>query len=124
MKASPRILVMDDNRGNRHFAQVLLKPEGFTVLQAGDLQAALELLATEAIDIVLADVRMPGGGGFELHERLRGTAHSAIPFLLMSANLTPQDIERARQCAGLRLAERPYDAEEYIRQIREALAGT
>ena len=114
------ILVVDDNRGNRHFAVVLLKPEGYSVLQARDLGEAIEAIEREHVDLVLADVRMPGGGGFELYENLRGGPHAAIPFLLMSAALEPGLLERAKRCAGLTLVERPIDADEYIALIKAA----
>jgi two-component system KDP operon response regulator KdpE len=117
----PTILVVDDNRGNRHFAQVLLKPEGYSVLQAPNLNEALETLGRERVDLVLADVRMPGGGGFELYASLRGGPHAAIPFLLMSATLGPDLKEQAGRCPGLQLVERPIDADEYVAAIKAAL---
>lgn len=115
------ILVVDDNRGNRHFAHVLLKPEGFTVHQAPHMTAAFELLEAQPVDLIVADVRMPGGGGFDLYRALRGGKHAAIPFVLMSAMLTPDDQRQAKDCAGLMLAERPVDPDEYVALIRGAL---
>lgn len=121
--ASPRptVLVLDDNRGNRHFAQILLKPAGYDVLQAVNMEEALELLASRGVDLVLADVRMPGGGGFELYEALRGGAHAATPFLLMSASLAPEDAPRAAQYPGLTLAERPVDPDEFVALVKAAI---
>lgn len=118
----PTVLVVDDNRGNRHFATVLLKPEGIAVLQAGNVTTALEILEREPVDLVLADVRMPGGGGFELHERLRGGPRAGIPFLLMTATLDPDTRERAAGLGpSLQLVERPIDADAYVAAIKAAL---
>ena len=117
----PTVLVLDDNRGNRHFAQVLLKPAGYDVLQAVNMEQALELLASRGVDLVLADVRMPGGGGFELYIALRDSAHATTPFLLMSASLAPEDAPRAAECPGLTLTERPVDPDEYIALVKAAI---
>lgn len=117
----PTVLVLDDSKGNRLFAAVLLKPEGYAVLQAGNITAALEILASEPVDLVLADVRIPGGGGFELYERLRGGPHATIPFLLMTAALDSAIQERASRVPGLHLVERPVDADDYVAAVKAAM---
>lgn len=117
----PAVLVVDDNYGNRHLATILLKPEGFLVATASSRAAALEALARQPFDLIVADIRMPGGGGFELYEELRGTAHANTPMVLMSATLTPDDLKRGANLPGLRLVERPLDGDIFVAAIRDAL---
>ena len=42
--------------------------------EAGGLKAALQLIEQEKPDLLFLDIQMPGGGGFEVVERARGTA--------------------------------------------------
>lgn len=115
------VLVVDDNKGNRHLAKILLKSEGHTVLEAGNINVACEVLEAQPVDLIVADVLMPGGGGFELYERLRGGPHAATPVLMMTAAMTPDAQERARQNPGVRLVDRPIDPDDYVTLINSAI---
>ena len=66
-----RILVVDDIPANVKLLEVKLSAEYFDVLTASDGPSAIELARTEAPDLILSDVMMPGMDGFELCERLK-----------------------------------------------------
>jgi adenylate cyclase len=63
-----RVLVVDDTPFNRQLLHRLLDRIGHTTLEAGDGQAALDLLrdpATEPVDVILLDIMMPVMDGYE-----------------------------------------------------------
>jgi sigma-B regulation protein RsbU (phosphoserine phosphatase) len=66
-----RILVVDDNLFNRELLSRHLERQGHEVRAAGDGLAALELLRSEAFDVAIIDVMMPGMNGYQLLERMR-----------------------------------------------------
>jgi phosphoserine phosphatase RsbU/P len=66
-----RILVVDDNLFNRELLSRHLERQGHVVRAAGDGLAALELLRSEAFDVAIIDVMMPGMNGYQLLERMR-----------------------------------------------------
>lgn len=68
-----RILVVDDEEMVRVFASMALEEEGYIVLQAGDASEAAYIWSREdgAIDLLLADISLPGQSGVELAENLR-----------------------------------------------------
>jgi len=65
------ILVADDDPTVRAIAEELLLAEGYRVLQAEDGNQALQLVATEAIDLIVLDMLMPNKDGLETIIELR-----------------------------------------------------
>src|SRR5690348_5330369 len=87
------VSVVDDDRSARESATDLLNSAGFTT---GSFQNADEFLRLANLDwtsCLVADVRMPGMSGIELHEHLR-RAGRQIPTILTTG--FPIDIDRTR----------------------------
>lgn len=81
-----RILVVDDIPANVKLLEVKLSAEYFDVLTASDGPSALELARSEAPDLILSDVMMPGMDGFELCERLKADPQTShIPLVMITA---------------------------------------
>ena len=68
------ILVVDDNVMVRESYTELLRHRGYSVLQAGDGEQALDVVRTNAIDLAIIDVMMPTMGGLEFRQRLQDEA--------------------------------------------------
>ena len=62
---APRVLLVDDEAAMRRSAPRLLVAKGFAVDTAEDGQAALALLETRSVDVLLLDLRMPAMSGAE-----------------------------------------------------------
>ncbi len=71
------VLLIDDEEKLRSLLSRIIKLEGFTVLEASSLKAALKLVDKEMIDIVLCDVKLPDGSGVDFVSTLK----SRYPFL-------------------------------------------
>ena len=83
---SARILVVDDIEANVRLLSAKLAAEYYEVLTASDGATALAVAGSEAPDIVLLDVMMPGMDGFQVCRRLKDdplTRH--IPVVLVTA---------------------------------------
>jgi phosphoserine phosphatase RsbU/P len=81
-----KILVVDDDEGNRETLARRLDREGHKVGVAGDGQAALDALAASAFDLVLLDVMMPVLDGHAALVRMKGDpALRDIPVIMISA---------------------------------------
>ena len=94
-----RILVVDDDRIILDSIGEFLRLEGFEVVSAASFPDALSALEKHTVDLVITDVNMPGGNGFELLHVLRkrfpdivvmmmtgyGTIESAVESIKMGA---------------------------------------
>lgn len=78
-----RLLLVDDDRTFRLSTAALLRQDGHAVVEAPDGSAAVETLKTDAFDLILLDLRMPGLDGIGLVEVLRTWGHDT-PILMIS----------------------------------------
>jgi two-component system, cell cycle response regulator len=81
-----RVLVVDDIPANIKLLEARLSAEYFEVLTATNGQEALDVCASERVDIVLLDVMMPGMDGFEACRRLKSSPKTHhIPVVMVTA---------------------------------------
>jgi signal transduction histidine kinase len=100
-----QILVVDDSRLNRLTLSRALEQQGHTVLLAENGEQALQMLRSEAIDVVLLDIMMPGMNGYEVLERIKSDARlRQLPVIVISAI---DEVESAVRCIEM-------GAEDYL----------
>jgi class 3 adenylate cyclase len=81
-----RILVVDDQRANVEMLTELLRSRGYEVSGAYDGESALQKIASQGVDLVISDIRMPGMDGYELTQRLReNPATELLPVVLVTS---------------------------------------
>ncbi|WP_303787296.1 HDOD domain-containing protein [Azovibrio restrictus] len=86
-----RVLVVDDEASLRGFLRALLEQLGFQVIDAPDGASALEIAATQPLDLVVSDWLMPGIDGLELTRRLRQSENGKTLFILLLTQLSDDD---------------------------------
>jgi diguanylate cyclase (GGDEF)-like protein len=122
MTAAEHILLVEDDAVTREAMAELLRDEGYRVTAVPDGVAAYEAIAREPPALVISDVRMPRGDGFQLVRSIRArlaTAH--LPILLVSGSGTPE-----RRAAGIELGAddyltKPVDVRELLARVRSQL---
>jgi two-component system, cell cycle response regulator len=85
IRATTKILLVDDDEDNLRTTQSLLDRPGWAVHTATSAAVALELLAHHDVALALLDVQMPEVDGFELAERMRRDEHTrSVPIIFMT----------------------------------------
>lgn len=124
----PEVLVVDDSVSVRKALEFSLTPHGLTVLGAPGAEEALHLLAERpGIDLVIADIVMPGMGGFELCRELRSRPrHAGLPVLLMSGAVSDGMHREAQEAGAAGLLKKPFTSGGLLPVVQRALghAGT
>lgn len=105
---SPRILLVEDDRALREALADTLLLGGYSYLEAGDGQAALELLEREQVSMVVSDVNMPGMDGHALLRVLR-ERYPQLPVLLMTAYGTVQNAVEAMRDGAVDYLVKPFE---------------
>jgi diguanylate cyclase (GGDEF)-like protein/PAS domain S-box-containing protein len=104
------LLVVDDNESNRDALSRRLKLKGYTVSVAASGYEALELAATDAYDLVLLDVEMPGLSGLEVLARLRETRSATeLPIIMFTARSEGADVVEAFRLGANDYVTKPID---------------
>lgn len=92
------VLCVEDNRLNMQVMRHVVKRlDNVSFREAVTAEQGLEIAMTEAVDLIIMDIQLPGMDGFEALQRLReheGTRH--IPVVALSSYAGQADIERGR----------------------------
>ena len=89
-----KVLVVDDEKPLRELLQAELSRSGYKVQVAANAEEGLARYREEVYNVILLDVRMPGGDGVEILQRMK--AESGIPEIIMFTG--HGDIETAVRC--------------------------
>lgn len=117
---SLRVLLVEDEALIRWAAAETLTGAGHTVLEAPDAATALRLLnASDPVDVVLLDFRLPDSDDLALVERIRRqTPASAI--VMMTAFGTPRMMAEAKKLGVHEIIPKPFDVEALAGLLAEA----
>ncbi|MFM2404940.1 MAG: hypothetical protein RL223_2820 [Pseudomonadota bacterium] len=114
-----RVLVVDDAEVNLDVARHLLQRQGAEVHTAHNGLAALALLQTHAVDIVLMDVQMPVMDGNTATRHLRSDPRWArLPVVALSAGALQGERQRALDAGMTDYLTKPLDGERLVRTLR------
>ena len=119
-----RILVVDDNDGNREYLGILLRSRGHEVDFAADGVEALAKARRSLPDLVVSDLLMPGMDGYSLLRRWRADPDlRGIRFIVHTATYTEdEDAQLARDLGADDFIVKPVDPDQLLARI-EAVAS-
>ncbi|HOG46604.1 MAG TPA: response regulator transcription factor [Anaerolineae bacterium] len=123
-----RILVVDDDPPSVKMTAFLLREEGYEVITADNGRTALEILQSEAPDLVIMDVMMPHIDGLEVTRRIRQTMD--VPIIILSAKGETADKVSGLQVGADDYLSKPFEPSELIARVKavlrrsEAFAGS
>ena len=115
---TPRILIVDDDAGQRSLLDSFLRGQGFEIVLAESGERALELLPTGKFAMMISDVRMPGLSGLETLRRVRHTMPT-LPVLLVTAYADIRDAVIAMRDGALNYLAKPIDLDELLATVRQ-----
>ena len=102
------VLVVDDEELYRRSLERILTRVGHEVLEARDATEALAIAAAQPVDLVLADVRMPGINGLELVRQLH-EIHPDLPCIVVTGFGGPEQSIEALRAGAFWYLEKPFD---------------
>lgn len=94
-----RVLLVEDHPDSREVMAALLTASNFAVKTASSVEAALHLAATEPFDIVVSDLGLPDGTGYDLMKQIRD--HYGIKGIALSGYGMEEDQRRSREVGFL-----------------------
>jgi len=117
-----QVLIIDDDRALVNLLKRFLEAENFKVEAAYDHHSGLAAARTQQHELVILDVMLPGGSGFELLKALR--QESAVPVLLLTARGEAVDRILGLEIGADDYLAKPFDPRELLARIRAVLRRT
>lgn len=117
-----KLLVVDDVEANRDMLSRRLQRKGYEVALADSGEAALELIATTEITLVLLDIMMPGIGGIETLKRIRQTySQEELPVIMATAKDASENVVEALELGANDYITKPIDLPIALARIQSHL---
>jgi len=120
-KVNESVLVVEDDAELREALVDTLRAAGLSALSAPDAPAALQLLESEEIALVISDVQMPGPNGYQLLSSIK-QRRPDLPVVLMTAYGTVAQAVAAMREGATDYIVKPFDAQALIEMARRQLA--
>jgi PAS domain S-box-containing protein len=116
------VLFIDDDRSEVDSFSRLFAAFGIEAASAGNGNEALaRLKGGFRPDVVISDFHLPGGNGFDVIEKLRGTLGYAIPVIVMTGD-TSLAQTKSRKVANLTVVQKPVDADALVALVQDLAA--
>jgi two-component system KDP operon response regulator KdpE len=117
--AQVHILVVDDEPQIRRFLRTSLLAQDYLISEAGSVAEAMSMVGQAMPDLVVLDLGLPDGEGYEVISKLR--AASQIPIIVLSVRDDEGGKVRALDLGADDYVTKPFGMEELVARIRTAL---
>ena len=118
------ILAVDDRPVNLTLKRSILEPLGYAVLTANGMAEALEVALQTPLDLILSDLEMSPGSGFELIKAIKADARLAdVPFIFVTSTHCNESARAKGLALGAaRFLFRPIEPQDLVAEIEACLA--
>jgi phosphoserine phosphatase RsbU/P len=121
-KKPPLVFVVDDDAGIVRTIAGFMRKAGFRTASANDVAGALQGFREQRPDLILLDVNLPDGSGFEVCRSLHSEATAfATPILFISANEDTSTKVKGFEVGGVDYITKPIVGAEVIARVRTHL---
>ncbi len=116
----PKILLVEDNEMNRDMLSRRLIKKGYEIVMAMDGEQAIEMARSEAPDLILMDISLPGLDGWEATRRLKAMPETqAIPIIALTAHAMAGDREKCLEAGCNDYDTKPVEFPRLLGKIQE-----
>jgi CheY-like chemotaxis protein len=121
---NPRILIVEDDPSVRVALLGQLASNGYSPEGVASGEEAILKAQSEAPDVILLDLGLPGMSGWETLQRLQDDSQTRqIPAVILTAHSMPEEIIRGYAAGAVYFIPKPYDLAELLRGLKLARAG-
>ena len=122
MNPTASVLIVDDEPDLLENLGLALEGENYHILSAGNGVEALQILQSQPVDLILADIAMPDMNGYQLYERVRQNLEwVSIPFIFLTARTMDSDIRYGKELGVDDYLAKPIRAADLLAVVRGKL---
>lgn len=115
----PTVLIVEDEKPLRDLVRAYLEKEQYTILEAADGKAALEIHAQQPIDVIVLDLMIPYVDGVEVCRRIRAT--SDVYIIMLTAKADEVDRIVGLEVGADDYLTKPFSPRELVARVRACL---
>ena len=116
----PRLLIIEDDASLSLVLSDAMRDQGYEVTTTDDGRKGLALARTEAFDLLLLDLMLPGMGGYEICERLRADG-LRTQIIMLTARGREEDKIKGLDLGAYDYLAKPFSLDELLARVRARL---
>ena len=110
------ILLADDSMTIQKVVELTFMDEDYQVVAVSDGSSAIQKLSEMRPDLLIADVHMPGAGGYDVCRHAKANL-SGLPVLLLVGTFEQFDEAEAKACGSDGYLKKPFDSQELLNRV-------
>lgn len=118
-KTDGSILIVDDEKGQRDILNLILKKEGYDVVDVPGVREALEQLERREFDLIMTDLKMQGQSGLDLLEKVLGNDPQQC-IIMMTAHGSVDSAVEAMRKGAFDYLEKPLERDNLVLTLLRA----
>lgn len=119
---SKLILVIEDQEDNRRIVRDLVTSVGYELVEATSGEEGVAMVETNAPDLILMDIQLPGIDGYETTRRIKANpAFQHIPIIAVTSYALSGDERKAREAGCDDYVTKPFSPRVLLAKIRQYL---
>ena len=119
-----KVMVIDDEPDMIFMLKSILEKNGYEVMSAGDGLTALHLLRTQAPDLFIVDLTMPGMSGWQFNMKLRQDPRFKTTPVIVLSGLIERDSKPEKFELASAYMVKPFDIFTLLEKVKELLGET
>ena len=118
-----KVLIIEDDPATSRLVEYSLRHAGYQVVRAANGLEGIRMARSEAPDLVILDVMLPGLDGYEICHRLKGDAATArLPIMMFSAKAQEIDRNTGLKVGADEYLTKPAAPADIIARVQKLLA--
>ncbi len=120
MEKNSNILIVDDDKRSSEILGAILKDEGYKIICVETIARAKEEAAANLYHLVLVDIKLSDGSGWELLKEIK-KINEKIIVIILSGIVTMENSDKAINEGAFTFMQKPFDVDELKATIKKAL---
>jgi two-component system, OmpR family, phosphate regulon response regulator PhoB len=121
--AGSQILIVEDHPTMREAMRMVLEHEGFSIREAADGEAALEMVRAQQPDLVFLDLNIPGTSGADVLKQLKGDPETAAVRVIIVTATGEEGREQVLKLGADEYFTKPFSPLALLRTVERVLTG-
>jgi len=117
-----KILIVDDDEALSDITREMLETYEYDVTQAFSVDSAFEILTDNKFDLIILDINLPDGDGYEVCKELRKVSN--VPVIFASARTSVDDRVSGFEMGGDDYLSKPYSMKELLVRVNALIRRT
>ena len=124
MSARNRALIVDPDPEETAVLEVQFAGQGYEVTIERSVERALQCLDAEKYDVVISEVHLSDGQGFDLLRRMRESSHAQVPLMFVTSERAQSSVNRGLDLGAADYVVKPASAAVVVAKASRAIADS